>query len=98
MDFTHVIVLNTRLPLVISSVRVKNLDCRSAIPMVCFCDLPIGLIRRHMLTYGGGYGIGLDKSWGLKHGVEPVFYTHSKGNTRKPMARLTASNTRLSIY
>jgi hypothetical protein len=59
-----------------------------SIPMVCFCDLPLSLIRKHLDEYGG-FGIGLRKSWGVKHGVEPVFYTHSKGQTRRPMLRLT---------
>ena len=46
-----------------------------AVPMVCFCDLPMSLIDKHLKEYGP-YGIGLDKGWGLKNGVAPVTYTH----------------------
>lgn len=76
--------------------RNPPLPPRSAIPMVCFCDLPLSLIRKHLDMYGG-FGIGLGKSWGLRHGIEPVFYTHSKGQTRKPMARLTANAQKMNV-
>jgi hypothetical protein len=52
-----------------------------AIPMVCFCDLPLSLIKKHVEEYGG-YGIGLNKTWGVKNGVAPVIYTHSRAKTR----------------
>jgi hypothetical protein len=55
-----------------------------AIPMVCFCDLPIGIIKNHYRYYGP-YGIGLDRDWGLKHGLSPVIYTHDTAGTRKPL-------------
>lgn len=60
-----------------------------AAPMVCFCDLPLSLIRKHLKAYGN-FGIGLDKKWGLKNGVAPVIYTHPKARTRLPVLRLTA--------
>ncbi len=59
-----------------------------AAPMVCFCDLPLSLIRKHLEEYGP-YGIGLDKKWGLKNGVAPVIYTHVNARTRQPVSRLT---------
>jgi hypothetical protein len=58
-----------------------------AVPMVCFCDLPLSLIRKHLKAYGN-YGIGLDKQWGVKEGVAPVIYTHSKAKTRPSVSRL----------
>jgi hypothetical protein len=60
-----------------------------AAPMVCFCDLPMSLIERHLREYGN-FGIGLKKSWGLQNGVAPVIYTHSKAKTRPPISRLTS--------
>jgi hypothetical protein len=60
-----------------------------AIPMVCFCDLPLSLIKRHLKEYGP-FGIGLDKTWGTRNGVAPVIYTHSRAMTRPSLSRLTA--------
>jgi hypothetical protein len=46
-----------------------------AIPMVCFCDLPLSQTQTHSAIYGD-YCIGLSKSWGLRQGVSPVLYYH----------------------
>jgi Putative abortive phage resistance protein AbiGi, antitoxin len=61
----------------------------AAVPMVCFCDLPLSLISKHLREYGN-FGIGLDKKWGIQNGVAPVIYTHSKAKTRPPVSRLTS--------
>jgi len=61
----------------------------AAAPMVCFCDLPLSLIRKHLKEYGD-FGIGLEKKWGIQNGVAPVIYTHSKAKTRPPVSRLTS--------
>jgi hypothetical protein len=49
-----------------------------AIPMVCFCDIPLKSIvdvkNKHTDDYGK-FGIGLDKEqWGLKNGINPILY------------------------
>jgi len=57
-----------------------------ATPMVCFCDLPLSLIGKHLEEYGH-FGIGLDKKWGIKNGVAPVIYTHSRAKTHPSISR-----------
>lgn len=46
---------------------------RFAVPMSCFCDIPLSQIGNHMKWYGS-YGLGLAKTWGTNKGVCPVFY------------------------
>ena len=63
-----------------------------AIPMVCFCDLPLSLVKKHLKEYGC-FGIGLDKTWGTKNGVAPVIYTHSRAKTCPSLSRLISPPT-----
>jgi hypothetical protein len=43
------------------------------IPMISFCDIPLGQIINHVEKYGG-FGIGMTKTWGIKHKLNPVLY------------------------
>lgn len=49
-----------------------------ALPMVCFCDLPLTLIRANHLRHYGHYGIGMTKDWGIKNRISPVVYTYKE--------------------
>lgn len=50
-----------------------------AIPMVCFCDIPLSRIKNHIKKYGGkGYGIGMSKKWAVDNEVSPVLYASYK--------------------
>src|SRR5688572_23249447 len=42
-----------------------------AVPMVCFCDLPLSQTGAHLSVYGD-YGIGMTKVWGQRKGITPV--------------------------
>ncbi len=46
-----------------------------AVPMVCFCDLPLSQTGGHLTIYGD-YGIGMTKEWGKRNGITPVLYVH----------------------
>jgi hypothetical protein len=53
-----------------------------AIPMVCFCDIPLSSIRNHINVYGR-YAIGLSKEWGKKKHISPVMYALSNSISAK---------------
>lgn len=53
----------------------KDNDWEEAIPICCFCDLPISHISSHLEFYGS-YGLGLSKEWGIKNGLTPLTYVH----------------------
>lgn len=52
-----------------------------SIPMVCFCDIRLNKIDRHLEFYSneGGYGIGLSKEWGIRNGIQPLQYVNTYG-------------------
>ncbi len=58
-----------------------------AYPMVCFCDIPLSKLKRHIGTYGN-YGIGLAKNWGFKKNLSPVIYTKQKARTASNYEKL----------
>jgi Putative abortive phage resistance protein AbiGi, antitoxin len=50
------------------------------IPMKCFSDIPLGLIKKHMSVYGR-YGIGVTKSFAKSCSLSPIIYIHDKSDT-----------------
>lgn len=60
----------------------KHDKAEVAIPMTCFCDLPLSKIDIHLEFYGS-YGIGLSKEWGQKNGLTPVSYIHDSSTQIK---------------
>jgi len=54
---------------------LTNENLEEAVPMTCFCDLPVSHIASHLEFYGS-YGIGLTKEWGINKGLTPITYIH----------------------
>ena len=49
-----------------------------AVPMVCFCDIPLSMIEEHTNFYGN-YGIGVSRKWISEHKtITPVQYVAVK--------------------
>jgi hypothetical protein len=61
-----------------------------AIPMVCFCDIPLSLLMNHINTYGQ-YGLGMTKEWGLRKGLNPVIYFNKNSHLATKFSELTNS-------
>lgn len=59
-----------------------------AIPMVCFCDIPLSLLINHIHRYGH-YGLGMTKEWGIKKGLNPVIYFNKNSHLAKKFSVLT---------
>ncbi len=58
-----------------------------AVPMVCFCDIPLSQTASHLSAYGD-YGIGLTKAWGQKNGITPVLYLHHRSLAASTLGKL----------
>lgn len=52
---------------------VEEEEIEIAIPMVCFCDIPLSQIKDHVNTYGN-YGIGMTKKWAQTNALNPILY------------------------
>lgn len=62
-------------------------ELQIAIPMVCFCDIPLAQIKNHIQHYGG-YAIGLSKEWGISKGINPVIYSNRESLSTSAFRRL----------
>ena len=69
-------------------------DKQWAIPMVCFCDIPLSNIAEHTQKYGN-YAIGIKKTWAMEQGVSPILYVHD--NTSFVVQVLKALNWSLEL-
>ncbi|WP_162419134.1 abortive infection system antitoxin AbiGi family protein [Cyclobacterium roseum] len=45
-----------------------------AIPMVCFCDIPLKNVSDNHTEIYGVFGLGFKKVWGIKNGINPIMY------------------------
>lgn len=68
--------------------RIKKL----AIPMKCFCDIPLNKIEYHTEWYGS-FGLAFKKEWGIKNNLQPVQYLNGKS----PLAEALSKAFKVSI-
>lgn len=55
-------------------INEDNAVNKIAVPMICFCDLPLRLANSHTKIYGK-YAIGIEKKWAIKElHVNPIMY------------------------
>jgi len=59
-----------------------------AIPMVCFCDIPLSQLLNHINRYGH-YGLGMTKQWGGSKGLNPVIYFNKNSHLARNYSVLT---------
>ena len=45
-----------------------------AVPMLCFCDIPLKFVSDNHTENYGGFGLGFKKEWGIRHGINPIMY------------------------
>lgn len=72
-----------------SGTIVDDENSAHAIPMVCFCDIPLSHIKEHLQFYGS-YGIGFSKAWGKSKGISPVLYTYPESHTAKYLTAISS--------
>src|SRR5687768_6914760 len=57
----------------------EKITYRWAVPMACFCDIPVELASSHAEIYGG-YAIAFTQEWGTDKGMNPLQYIVPKSN------------------
>jgi hypothetical protein len=63
---------------------IQNVE--KAIAMVCFCDIPLYQVQKHIKTYGE-YAIGLSKDWAIRKKINPVLYTYPTSDLANQIKR-----------
>jgi hypothetical protein len=56
------------------------------VPMACFCDIPLSMIKEHFDWYGR-YGIGIKRTYARELGVKPVWYVTSESQLVKSITK-----------
>jgi len=69
----------------------SSINDEFAIPMCCFCDIPLNLVDNHRTIYGN-YAIGLKKDWGERQALSPVIYLPEDGETRVLFEKLVKNH------
>ncbi|MBQ3414927.1 MAG: hypothetical protein IJH39_06195 [Clostridia bacterium] len=56
-------------------------------PMICFCDINVSRLSEHV-GYYGQFGIGLNKNWGIRNGIQCINYINSNSAIRKDFTHI----------
>lgn len=74
---------------IIFNAPVDFTELEKAVPMVCFCDLPLSQVRKHADEKNyGPYALGLSKEWAIKNKVNPVLYTYKNSDISRKLNSL----------
>ena len=65
-------------------------DLEQITPMVCFCDISLSQISKHINKYGS-YGIGMTKHWGINNKLNPVIYINTNSKLSNSVSQLADS-------
>lgn len=60
--------------------NMPEAEYKAGIAMKCFCDIPLGVIKKHMNSYGK-FGIGVRKTYARRKYITPVIYFHDNSDT-----------------
>lgn len=61
-----------------------------ALPMCCFCDIPLDKVSNHTQLYGS-YSIGLKRAWVEENGISPVIYLSDRSEIKTVFNHLLCS-------
>ncbi|KPM49265.1 abortive infection system antitoxin AbiGi family protein [Jiulongibacter sediminis] len=64
----------------LEDIKIKHIHLEIPFPMVCFCDIPLSKISKHLDVYGY-YGVGLSMNWAVKNRLNPIFYLDSNSQS-----------------
>jgi len=67
----------------------------SAWPMVCFCDIPLSQVKKHLKTYDE-YGIGMSREWVISMKLNPVMYIRTGSDLSQWLYRMIENIAKLS--
>lgn len=73
----------------IADLAILAIGTSVALPMVCFCDIPLSQIKYHTKNYGC-YAIGMTKEWAQKEKISPVVYTYKNALTTESLNSILA--------
>ncbi len=67
-----------------------------AVPMACFCDIPVEAAANHRNTYGS-YAISINKAWAGSLDINPVWYVHDESTIAEHIRRSIVTHPRFSV-